>query len=130
VESASFEGGDIFHDFRWRQVFEKPPWRELWESEETDEDLSEDFMVYMSWRTRRGDEYRESIMEKHLSTYIDLLVEYGHIDATEDEYEWVTEHLFEGNDSLLKALLITLCPRLNVLRHASGKDDTRDLRDM
>ncbi|RGP73576.1 hypothetical protein FLONG3_6313 [Fusarium longipes] len=127
LASESFEGGDTYHAFRWFQAFEKPPSAEFdGYGLLADEDWSEDY-AYPEWRTIREEKYRQSVIEKHLSTYISLLIEYGHICNNDFEIERATEHLSEGNDSLLKALLISLCPRLNVLRHASGKDDTRDL---
>ncbi|KAM0499378.1 hypothetical protein ACHAP8_005526 [Fusarium lateritium] len=130
--SSTFQGGQTFHDFQWRQVFEKPPWRELWEYEETDEDedLTEDCMIYAVWRTKRGDQYRESIIGQHLTTYIDLLIEYGHFHRDDDEIERLSAQLLEGNDGVLKALLVSLCPRLNILKHASSKDNTSDLSQL
>lgn len=124
VESETFQGGETYHDFRWRQVFEKPPNTELWHEEQVDDDLTEDCMTYAMWATKRRDEYQESIIQRYLPNYVDLLVRYGHI--SDNRIEIAREQLLEGNDSLLKVLLILLCPRLIALKHASGKDDVRD----
>ncbi|KPA44306.1 hypothetical protein FLAG1_02786 [Fusarium langsethiae] len=122
--SSTFAGGQTFHQFRWREVFEKPPWREFWPYEETDEDLPEEDMIYAVWRTKRKEQYQESVIGQYLTTYIDLLIEHGHFRRDDDEIEWLSEQLLKGNDGPLKALLITLCPRLSVLKHANSKDDT------
>ncbi|KAL4726636.1 hypothetical protein ACLX1H_005524 [Fusarium chlamydosporum] len=74
VESETFQGGETYHDFRWRQVFEKPPNTELWHEEQVDDDLTEDCMTYAMWATKRRDEYQESIIQRYLPNYVDLLV--------------------------------------------------------
>ncbi|KAK6719431.1 hypothetical protein SNK05_002568 [Fusarium graminearum] len=118
ILSSTFGDGQTYHQFQWREAFEKPHWSDL-----SDEDCG-DSMNYAIWGTTRREQYEESIIRQHLSTYIDLLLEYGHFGCEDYQIERLSYPLRSGNDGILKALLITLCPRLNVLKTAKSNDET------
>ncbi|KAF5240794.1 hypothetical protein FAUST_4175 [Fusarium austroamericanum] len=118
ILSSTFGDGQTYHQFQWCEAFEKPHWSDL-----SDEDWG-DSMNYAIWGTTRREQYEESIIGQHLSTYIDLLLEHGHFGCEDYQIERLSYPLRSGNDGILKALLITLCPRLNVLKTAKSNDET------
>jgi len=126
-----FEGGEIWYNFKWRQAFDRPSWQEIWgpAHQHIGAEFDEDAMTYAMLRVQRFKQYLPSIIEQHWYSYIALmaLLEWFSSNGHSDEesivqgIDWAQDLLHAGNDSLLKALLICICPRLNILRHASCK---------
>ena len=124
--------GDASYDFRWRQVFYRPTWQEIWGPghEHIGAEFDEDAMTYAMLRVNRFKGYFPSIIEKHWYHYILLMarLEWFSTNGNSDDddsilrgIDWAQDLLQAGNDSPLKALLICICPRLNILGHASCK---------
>ncbi|RBR24363.1 uncharacterized protein FIESC28_02853 [Fusarium coffeatum] len=131
VASRTFEGSDVSYNFRWRQVFDRPSWKEIWGPghEHIGAEFDEDAMTYAMLRVNRFKEHFAGSISQHWHHYILLMarLEWFSTNGNSDDdsilrgIDWAQDLLHAGNDSLLKALLICICPRLNVLRHASCK---------
>jgi hypothetical protein len=129
IPPPRFEGGDVQYHFRWRQVFDRPSWQEIWgpAHEHIGAEFDEDAMTYSMLRVQRFKEHLPSIINQLWYSYIALMamLEWFSVNGHSDEesigkgIDWAQDLLHAGNDSLLKALLICICPRLNILRHGS-----------
>ncbi|KAJ4129847.1 hypothetical protein NW768_006817 [Fusarium equiseti] len=140
VVSPTFEGGDVWHNFEWRQVFDRPTWQEIWgpAHAQIGPEFDEDTMTYTMLGQQRRTKYQQSIIDKNCPVYVALMQLLGWfaphrlagLEMNDPRAPWAGGLLAAGNDSLLKALLICICPRLNFLRHASCKDNKQGIEVM